>query len=239
MSAIKQDVEILRQQLQQAEAKLKLQQDKERLDKEQTWEYNMDIIKDKVKTANIKQNNNNLEPKRAAFQQDYRVYGFERESINDRRRQELERQSAKNSRWHKKTRLPNSAAEHLHPIPYRKDREGREYILSTELDACARARMPGNVMECAIFKVSYPFMKSVGICLERLERTIKQQQEKIDNLENRLLLSRELHGQTLALLTAETDDIVPSVQVLKHRQTQLEKALCKNNGSSLAQNPSC
>ncbi len=30
----------------------------------------------------------------------------------------------------------------------------------------------------------HPFMKSVGICLERLERTIKQQQEKIDNLEN-------------------------------------------------------
>ena len=156
MSAIKQDVELLRQQLQQAEAKLKLQQDKERLEKEQTWEYNMDIIKSSCSQAVVRA-------------------------------------------W------PGGAPISVH--------------------------YAGRTL--------HPFMKSVGICLERLERTIKQQQEKIDNLENRLLLSRKLHGQTLALLTAETDDIVPSVQVLKHRQTQLEKALCKNNGSSLAQNPSC
>ena len=56
--------------------------------------------------------------------------------------------------------------------------------------------------------------------------------EKIDNLE-KLLVQQQGQG------SACTDDIVPSVQVLKHRQTQLEEAISENGGSSLAQNPSC
>ena len=235
MSAIQQDVELLRQQLQQAEKQLRDKEEKERLEKEETWEYNMDIIKDKVKTANIKQNRKNwgvVRQKRAAkFYQDYGVYGFERAVINDRRRQAhrimLEHERASNSRRVKDRPDPEFA-----PIPYREDREGREYIWDTELDASASAKMPRTQAEYEVFQVSYPFMKSVGICLERLERTIKQQQEKIDNLEKLLV---QQHGRGSAC----TDDIVPSVQVLKHRQRQLEEEISENGGSSLAQNPSC
>ncbi len=151
MSAIKQDVEILRQQLQQAEAKLKLQQDKERLEKEQTWEYNMDIIKDKVKTANIKQNRKNwgaVRQKRAAkFHQDYGVYGFERKALNDRRRQAhlimLERERAQQKKKNDHRRISSECAL----IPYREDREGLKYIRDTELDSSANAKMPKTTTE--------------------------------------------------------------------------------------------
>ena len=170
MSTIQQNVELLREQLQQAETQLKLQQDKERLEKEQSWEYNMDMIKSS-----------------------------------------------------------SSKCESL--------LEENKIQRGSQVRSCRMAALTNR----PIYSTLHPFIKSVGICLERLERTIKQQQEKIDNLENRFLLAQEMEAtsQTLALLTAGTDDIVPSVQVLKHRQTQLEKALCKNNGSSLAQNPSC
>ena len=49
MSAIQQDVELLRQQLQQAEEQLREKEEKERLEKEQSWEYNMEIIKHPIK----------------------------------------------------------------------------------------------------------------------------------------------------------------------------------------------
>jgi len=169
MSSIEQDVELLRQKLQQAETQLKLQQETERLEKELSWEYNMDMIKKQIPKATD-----------ATLLRSYRM-GSHGRSI----------------------------------------------------------RLPTNAAKSAVFSIVQPFMKSVGICLERLERTIKQQQEKIDNLENRLVMSQEGAIVEVAPRTAATDDIVPSIQVLKHRQTQLEKALSKNDGSSLAQNPSC
>ena len=161
MSAIKQDVELLTQQLQQAQEKLKVQLEKEKLEKEQSWEYNMDMIKSSI-----------------------------------------------------------SKCESL--------LEENKIQRGSQVRSCRMAALTNR----PIYSTLHPFIKSVGICLERLERTIKQQQEKIDNLENRLVMANEFTSQTLA-------EVLSSVQVLKHRQTQLEKALCKNNGSSLAQNPSC
>jgi len=129
LSAFQQDVELLRQQLQQAEKQLRDKEEKERLEEAESWEYNMDTIKQQIPKAAA-----------AVILRSYRMGNF-------------------------------GGPQRSVPLPS---------------NAATRSSQ-------SVFKIVHPFMTSVLKCLERLERTIKQQQEKIDNLE-KLLVQQQGQG---------------------------------------------